>query len=47
MLKYHRSLLDLPGDLEDILQVLHANTGAEIYAIATWRRDDTTFGFHE
>jgi hypothetical protein len=32
-----RVLDDLPGDLEDIVKVLHAHTGAEIWAISAWR----------
>jgi hypothetical protein len=37
VLNYSRALDDLPGDLKDIVTVLHAHTGAEIWAISTWR----------
>jgi hypothetical protein len=37
VLIYFRALDDLPGDLDDIVKVLHAHTGAEIWAISAWR----------
>ncbi|CAE6413343.1 unnamed protein product [Rhizoctonia solani] len=38
----NRALADLPGDLFELVQVLHAHTGAEIYMIAAWRDENNT-----
>lgn len=47
VLSHCRALLDLPGDLEDIVRVLSESTGAEIYAVATWKWSESSFGVHE
>jgi hypothetical protein len=43
----YRALADLPGDLQDLAEVFHVHTGAELCLLACWKDSEADIKFTE